>query len=110
MPLALAMPGAGRSRYRVRQLVGLGLALALISSPAFAQAAAGGTSDITTFFQNVVNFLTGTTMKVIAVLVIIGIGLGALSGRIQGATVFASLGGIFVIFSSAFLAKAFGVG
>lgn len=104
------MPEAARSRVRIGHLVGLGFALALVSSPAFAQAAAGGTADISTFFQNVVNFLTGTTMKIVAVIVIIGIGLGALSGRINGATVAASLAGIFIIFSAAFLAKAFGVG
>jgi type IV secretory pathway VirB2 component (pilin) len=72
------------------------------ADPAFAQSA-GGQGDITTFLQNLVNIITGTAGKLIAVLAIcvvgVGAALGALSMRAAGGTIL----GILLIFSSAWI-------
>lgn len=102
MTSALVTAARSLDRRRVGRLLGFGLALTLISSPAFAQAV-GGTSDITTFFQNIVNIITGTTGKVIAVLAIVGVAMGAMFGALSwrqfgGVTV-----GILMLFSASWI-------
>lgn len=76
--------------------------LALAADPAWAQAAGGG-GDITTFLQNLVNILTGTAGRLLAVLAICVVGVGALLGAISMRTVGGVLLGVMLIFSSAWL-------
>lgn len=76
--------------------------LTLAADPALAQAAGGG-GDITTFLQNLVNIITGTTGRLLAVLAICIVGVGALLGALSMRTVGGVLLGVMLIFSSAWL-------
>lgn len=71
------------------------------ATPAYAQA--GGQGDITSFLQNLVNLITGTAGKLIAVaaIAITGIAwmIGGASGRTLGAVIF----GCMLIFSAAWI-------
>lgn len=79
-----------------------GLVLALAADPALAQAGGGGT-DITTFLQNLVNLITGTAGKLLAVLAICIVGVTALLGGLSMRTAGSVFFGILLIFSSAWL-------
>ena len=59
----------------------LAFAAAMLFVAAPAHAAVGGGSAISAFLQNLVNVLTGTVGQLIAVLAIIGVGIGAIRGR-----------------------------
>jgi type IV secretory pathway VirB2 component (pilin) len=76
-------------------------AMLLAADPAFAQA--GGSGDITTFLQNLVNIITGTAGKLIAVLAIAITGIlwmaGAASARAAGSVVF----GVMLVFSASWI-------
>lgn len=78
------------------------LAMTAAADPAFAQAA-GGQTDITTMIQNVVNIITGTAGKLLAILGICGVAIaclfGAMSLRAAGSVVV----GIILLFGSAWL-------
>jgi type IV secretory pathway VirB2 component (pilin) len=78
------------------------VALALAADPALAQAGGGGT-DISTFLQNLVNLITGTAGKLLAVLAICIVGITALLGGLSMRTAGSVLFGILLIFSSAWL-------
>ena len=82
--------------------LGIGLAVTLAAAPAFAQAAGGG-GDLTTFLQNVVNILTGTAGRLIAVIAICIVGIGALMGALSLRTAGGVLLGVMLIFSSAWI-------
>jgi type IV secretory pathway VirB2 component (pilin) len=77
-------------------------AILLLSEPAFAQTA-GGASSITTFLQNLVNIITGTAGKLIAVVAIAITGIawmiGAASARTGGAVIF----GVMLVFSASWI-------
>jgi type IV secretory pathway VirB2 component (pilin) len=87
---------------RVAAFALVGLSLTVTIHPAFAQSANGG-GDITTFLQNLVNIITGTAGKLISVLAIciVGIGamLGALSMRAAGGTIL----GVMLVFSASWI-------
>ena len=76
-------------------------AMLLIADPAWAQA--GGAGNITTFLQNIVNIITGTAGKLIAVIAIAVVGiawmLGAASARAAGGVVL----GVMLVFSASWL-------
>ncbi|WP_307354588.1 TrbC/VirB2 family protein [Azospirillum picis] len=76
--------------------------LLLSAAPALAQATGGG-GDITTFLQNLVNIITGATGRLLAVLAICVVGVGALLGALSMRTVGGVLLGVLLIFSSAWL-------
>ena len=85
------------------------LALVLVSllalawtEPALAQSV-GGTGDITTFLQNLVNLITGTVGKLIAVLAICVVGIGALMGAMSMRAAAGVVLGVILIFSSAWI-------
>ena len=94
-----------------RQIVLFALAaavLATLTEPALAQAAgggtaAGGTAAITTFLQNLVNLLTGTAGKLIAVLAICVVGIGALMGGLSLRAAGSVILGVMLIFSAAWI-------
>lgn len=73
----------------------------LLTEPAWAQA--GGAGNITTFLQNIVNIITGTAGKLIAVIAIAIVGiawmLGAASARTAGGVVL----GVMLVFSASWL-------
>ena len=78
------------------------------SDTAFAQVVGGGGGgggggDITTFLQNLVNLITGTAGKLLAVLAICIVGIGALMGalslRAAGGVIF----GVMLIFSASWI-------
>lgn len=101
--LPVPAPAAGRSAMpAVLAALGAGLAVALTTSPACAQAAGGG-GDLTTFLQNVVNLLTGTAGRLIAVIAICIVGIGALMGALSLRTAGGVLLGVMLIFSSAWI-------
>ena len=92
-------------RLAVRRLLAVLAAaalLALVADPAMAQATGGG-ADITTFLQNLVNIITGTAGRLLAVLAICVVGVGALLGALSMRTVGGVLLGVMLIFSSAWL-------
>ena len=76
--------------------------LALVADPVLAQATGGG-GDITTFLQNLVNIITGTAGKLIAVLAICVCGVMALIGGMSMRTAGGVVMGVLLIFSSAWL-------
>ena len=73
---------AGRTGHVRLAALGVGMLVLLAAAPAFAQAAGGG-GDLTTFLQNVVNILTGTAGRLIAVIAICIVGIGALMGALS---------------------------
>jgi len=77
-------------------------AMLLTAEPAFAQTA-GGAGNITTFLQNLVNIITGTAGKLIAVaaIAITGIAwmIGAASARTAGGVVV----GVMIVFSASWI-------
>ena len=75
--------------------------LTMATDPAFAQA--GGQGDITTFLQNLVNIITGTAGKLLAVLAICIVGVGALMGALSMRAAGGTILGVMLIFSSAWI-------
>ncbi|QCG93083.1 MULTISPECIES: TrbC/VirB2 family protein [unclassified Azospirillum] len=100
------LQGGGRWRrpalHRFLPALAAAAVLAVAADPAWAQAAGGG-GDITTFLQNLVNIITGTAGRLLAVLAICVVGVGALLGAISMRTVGGVLLGVMLIFSSAWL-------
>ncbi|HYH36771.1 MAG TPA: TrbC/VirB2 family protein [Azospirillum sp.] len=94
--------GAGRTGHARLTALGVGVLVVLAATPAFAQAAGGG-GDLTTFLQNVVNILTGTAGRLIAVIAICIVGIGALMGALSLRTAGGVLLGVMLIFSSAWI-------
>jgi len=76
--------------------------LTAAADPAFAQSA-GGNGDVTTFLQNLVNIITGTAGKLIAVLAICIVGVGALMGALSMRAAGGVILGVILIFSSAWI-------
>jgi len=76
--------------------------LSAAASPAFAQSA-GGQGDITTFLQNLVNIITGTAGKLIAVLAICIVGVGALMGALSMRAAGGVILGVLLIFSASWI-------
>jgi type IV secretory pathway VirB2 component (pilin) len=99
---APASAAARRATPAILAALAAGLAVTLAAAPAFAQAAGGG-GDLTTFLQNVVNILTGTAGKLIAVIAICILGIGAVMGALSLRTAGGVLLGIMLIFSSAWI-------
>ena len=75
--------------------------LTTVAEPAFAQSGGGG--DITTFLQNIVNIITGTAGKLIAVIAICIVGIGALMGALSMRAAGGVILGVLLIFSSAWI-------
>jgi type IV secretory pathway VirB2 component (pilin) len=89
-----------------RQVVSFALAAAMLTmaaDPAYAQA--GGQGDITTFLQNIVNIITGTAGKLIAVIAICIVGIGALMGALSMRAAGGVILGVMLIFSSAWIVE-----
>lgn len=78
------------------------LAMTVAAEPAFAQSG-GGQGDITTFLQNIVNIITGTAGKLIAVIAICIVGVGALMGALSMRAAGGVILGVLLIFSSAWI-------
>lgn len=76
--------------------------LILAAGPALAQATGGG-GDITTFLQNLVNIITGTAGKLIAVLAICIVGIGALMGALSLRAAGGVILGVMLIFSASWI-------
>ncbi len=76
--------------------------LSAAASPAFAQAAGGG-GDITTFLQNIVNIITGTAGKLIAVIAVCITGIGALMGALSMRAAGGVILGVMLIFSASWI-------
>jgi len=88
-----------------RRIAAFALAAVVMTAaadPAFAQSA-GGQGDITTFLQNLVNIITGTAGKLIAVLAICIVGVGALMGALSMRAAGGVILGVLLIFSSAWI-------
>ena len=76
--------------------------LATAADPALAQVS-GGSSAITTFLQNLVNIITGTAGKLIAVLAICIVGVGALMGSLSLRAAGGVVLGVMLIFSASWI-------
>lgn len=86
---------------RVAAFVLAATMLTAAAEPAFAQSGGGG--DITTFLQNIVNVITGTAGKLIAVIAICIVGVGALMGALSMRAAGGVILGVLLIFSSAWI-------
>lgn len=87
-----------------RRVAAFALAATMLTAaaePAFAQSGGGG--DITTFLQNIVNIITGTAGKLIAVIAICIVGIGALMGALSMRAAGGVILGVLLIFSSAWI-------
>ena len=102
---------ASRLMRRAGQLDGLTkrmfalAAMTLIASPAHAATAAGGGGDITAFLQNIVNVITGTFGQLVAVIAVVGVGIGALMGAFSLRAVGGVLLGVMLIFSASWIVQ-----
>ena len=76
--------------------------LSTVADPALAQTA-GGNGDITTFLTNIVNLITGTAGKSIAVIGLVIVGIGMLAGQLSMRTAGSVVLGIMIIFSAAWI-------
>jgi len=97
LPFPRTLPGR-----RLAAAALIAASLTLIAEPAFAQAV-GGAGDLTTFLQNIVNILTGTAGRLIAVIAICIAGIGALMGALSLRAAGGVILGVMLIFSSAWL-------
>lgn len=106
-----AVRSAGRACFQkardldARRVATFALAAAVLTAaadPAFAQAA-GGSGDITTFLQNLVNLITGTAGKLIAVLAICIVGVSALMGAMSLRAAGGVILGVLLIFSASWI-------
>lgn len=77
-------------------------AMLLSSEPAFAQSA-GGAGNITTFLQNLVNILTGTAGKLIAVAAIAITGIAWMIGAASARTAGGVIVGVMIVFSASWI-------
>ena len=100
VPLAAAVACLFSSAPNARRIA-LAATLMMVASPAFAQS--GGGADPTSIVQAIVNIITGTLGKIIAVaaICIVGIGamLGAFSARVAGGVIL----GVILIFSASWI-------
>lgn len=83
-------------RYYASALATLGLVM--VSSPAAAQV---GGNPIEQFLDNIVDFLTDGVVRSLAILAIIGLGVAALRGLLEGRTVVFIIVGMLFIFAPA---------
>ena len=87
--------------------------LATVADPVFAQAAGGGTGggtgggggDLTAFLHNLVNLLTGTAGKLISVLAICIVGIGALMGALSIRAAGGVVLGVMLVFSASWIVE-----
>jgi type IV secretory pathway VirB2 component (pilin) len=103
--LARSALASFRSKTPLQRLATFALAaivLTTVCDPAFAQVAGGG-GNITTFLQNIVNIITGTAGKLIAVLAICFVGIGALMGALSLRAAGGVILGVMLIFSASWI-------
>jgi type IV secretion system protein VirB2 len=86
--------------------VGVGLS-AVMAHPAFAQAAGGTGGDIQAVLQNIVNYMTGTTAKLIGTLAVMGLGCAWMFGLIDMRKAGAVILGLGLLFGAASLVGTF---
>ncbi len=79
-------------------LVGVAM---LAATPAYAQS--GGAGNVETFLQNIVNIITGTVGKLIAVIAIVGTGIAWMFGAASVRTLGTVILGCILIFSAAWI-------
>lgn len=82
--------------------------LLLLVDPVHAQVAgggAGGQGNITAFLQNLVNLITGTAGKLISVLAICIVGIGALMGALSIRAAGGVILGVMLIFSASWIVE-----
>ncbi|UZO95031.1 VirB family protein (plasmid) [Roseomonas mucosa] len=77
-------------------------AMVLTAEPAYAQASGGG-GDITTFLQNLVNLVTGTAGKLIAILAIAVTGILKMLGVASMRTLATVIFGVMLVFSASWI-------
>lgn len=99
---------SGRLEKTARKLDGRAVAtftmlgvMLFASSPAYAQA--GGSGDITSFLQNLVNLLTGTAGKLVAVAAIAITGIAWMVGAADKRTAGSVIVGVMILFSAAWI-------
>jgi type IV secretory pathway VirB2 component (pilin) len=78
------------------------LAVLFVADPALAQSS-GGQGDLTSFLQNIVNLITGTAGQILAVIAICLAGIACLFGAMNTRQLGATVLGIMLIFSSAWM-------
>ena len=94
--------GAGKLDVIGKRLFALA-AITMLASPAHAATGAGGGGDITSFLQNIVNTITGTFGQLVAVIAIVGVGIGALMGAFSLRAVGGVFLGCMLIFSASWI-------
>ena len=95
-------------RLDARQVATLALAAAVLVTlvdPALAAESAGGNGNITAFLQNLVNIITGTAGKLISVLAICLVGIGALMGALSIRAAGGVILGVMLIFSASWIVE-----
>lgn len=85
-----------------RQAAFVSLFVMMLSAPAQAQNA-GGQGSVTTFLQNIVNLITGTTGQLLAVIAVAIAGVAALFGAISIRALGGVVIGVLLIFSSGWI-------
>ena len=96
-------------KLNARQVATFALAMAVLVTaidPALAaDSSAGGGGNITTFLQNLVNIITGTAGKLISVLAICLVGIGALMGALSLRAAGGVILGVMLIFSASWIVE-----
>ena len=96
-------------KLETRQIAGFALATFLLmaaADPVFAQAGGGGGGgNLTAFLQNLVNMITGPAGKMLAIIGICVVGIGALMGALSLRAAGGVILGVMLIFSSAWIVE-----
>ena len=85
-------PGLGRARRQVQPPAGPGF-----------PAQGAGAGNITTFLQNIVNIITGTAGKLIAVIAIALVGIAWMFGAASARTAGGVIVGVILVFSASWI-------
>ena len=85
---------------RTARVMAFAAMMLVVASPAHA---AGGGGDLTSFLQNIVTTITGTFGQLLAVIAVVGVGIGALMGAFSFRAVGGVILGVMLIFSSSWV-------
>jgi type IV secretory pathway VirB2 component (pilin) len=87
----------------IAKMVLAAVVLMAVMDPVFAQAGGGGGGDLTAFLQNLVNMITGPTGKMLAIIGVCVVGIGALMGALSLRAAGGVILGMMLIFSSSWI-------
>ena len=106
---ALGAQGQGQ---RLALALTFAVALTMLPADAFAQGGGGGgfLGTGTNFLNSVLDVLTNTWIRIIAIIAVVGVGIGWMLGRINWGTAASVGGGIVLVFGAAAIVDSIAAG